>query len=136
MSRAYLFLLLLLPLSACDGTTPIAAPTGKQLPAQPVAREAVAAEARIACAIAPSATFAPTCIFERSTDAAGPVLTIRHPDGGFRRLRITSDGRGVIAADGADLARVKIIGANQIEVAIAGDQYRLPATIGDAGQNK
>ena len=57
------------------------------------------------------------------------VLTIRHPDGGFRRLRITADGRGVIAADGAEPARVSVIGPADIEVAVGGDRYRLPATV-------
>lgn len=70
-----------------------------------------------------------TCTVEQVRDAQGLVLTIRHPDGGFRRLRVTSDGRGVIAADGAEAAKVSVIGPADIEVAIAGDRYRLPATV-------
>jgi len=35
----------------------------------------------------------------------------------------------VVAADGADAASVKVVGADAIEVAIGGDRYRLPATV-------
>jgi hypothetical protein len=35
----------------------------------------------------------------------------------------------VVAADGADAALVKPIANNLIEVALAGDTYRLPATV-------
>jgi hypothetical protein len=34
-----------------------------------------------------------------------------------------------VAADGADRAIVTIVADNQIEVALAGDRYRLPATV-------
>jgi hypothetical protein len=125
------FLLLFL-LAACDGTTPIAAPTGTSLPAQPVASDTVDNADRVACALARATAFTPTCIAERARDAEGPMLTIRHPDGGFRRFRITADGRGVIAADGAEPARVRVTGRNEIEVDIGGDRYRLPATVGGA----
>ena len=63
------------------------------------------------------------------------LLTLRNPNGGFHRLRIVNDGHGVVAADGAEAATVAIAGTGQIEVAIGGDRYRLPATIrarGDA----
>lgn len=121
-----------LVLAACDGTTPIAAPTGANLPAQPVASAAVDEANRLSCAIAPATAFVPTCIVEIASDTTGRVLTIRHPDGGFRRLRITTDGRGVITADGAQPAVVNVTGANEIEVTVSGDRYRLPATIREA----
>ena len=88
---------------------------------------------RIACALAPATAFMPTCIVERAADATGPILTIRHPDGGFRRLRIATDGRGVMSADGAESATVRVIGKNEIEVSIGQDRYRLPATVRGAG---
>ena len=54
---------------------------------------------------------------------------VRKPDGGFRRLRVTRDGRGVVAADGAERAQVTIIADDRIEVSIGGDTFRLPATV-------
>ena len=70
-----------------------------------------------------------TCTVEQVRDAQGLILTVRHPDGGFRRLRVTGDGRGVIAADGAEAAKVTVIGPAGIKVAVAGNRYRLPATV-------
>ncbi|MGL4312633.1 MAG: hypothetical protein ACRCSO_01460 [Sphingomonas sp.] len=85
----------------------------------------------IACAHQ-GAALAAVCTVERTPTQDGAILTLRHPDGGFRRLKITRDGRGVIAADGAERARVRVVGAHEIEVALAGDRYRLPATVGQA----
>lgn len=89
---------------------------------------ATRAETRIECAVDGSADFARVCTVERSP---GPevLFTIRAPSGSFRRLAATSDGRGVMAADGAEPATVRIVGDGLIEVSIAGDRYRLPATI-------
>jgi hypothetical protein len=84
---------------------------------------------RFACAVGGAETLAPVCTFDRTSSPDGTTLTLRHPDGGFRRLLVTSDGRGVIAADGADPALVTVVGAQEIEVSLAGDRYRLPATL-------
>ncbi len=73
--------------------------------------------------------FRRTCTVERSPEDRGLILTVRHADGGFHRLLVTQDGRGVIAADGAEAARVSIIDPQSIEVAIGSDRYRLHATI-------
>ncbi|HEU4958786.1 MAG TPA: hypothetical protein VFT56_00115 [Sphingomonas sp.] len=63
------------------------------------------------------------------------MLVVRNPDGGFHRLQVTHDGRGVIAADGAESAKVTIVEAGTIEVAIGGDRYRLPAVVkGQSGR--
>ena len=70
-----------------------------------------------------------TCTVEQARDTDGLILTIRYPDSGFRCLRVTGDGRGVIAADGAEAAKVMVIGPAGIEVAVAGDRYLLPATV-------
>ena len=86
-------------------------------------------DGRIICATDGSADFARVCTLDRVADAQGLMLTVHHPDGGFRRLRVTTDGRGVVAADGAEAAGVKVAGDNRIEVVIAGDRYLLPATI-------
>jgi len=85
---------------------------------------------RIECAAGPAAPLAADCTIERTSDQAGTLLTLRQPDGGFHRLRIAGDGRGVVAADGSEAAKVTVVGDNRIEVAIGGARYRLPATVG------
>lgn len=84
----------------------------------------------VPCALAGAEEFGVDCTLDRSRGEEGLILTIRHPDGGFRRLRVTDDGRGVIAADGAEQAIVSLRGDRGIEVALGGDRYRLPATVG------
>jgi hypothetical protein len=101
-------------LTACGGT-------GNEAPV-------AAAADRIECR-AGHAPFARACTVEQTDTPQGRVLVLRKPDGGFRRLLVTRDGRGVIAADGAEPARVTVIGAGRIEVAIGADAFRLPATV-------
>lgn len=84
---------------------------------------------RVPCAVEGERDFEDVCTVERAAGEEGLILTLRHPGGGFRRLLVTQDGRGVVAADGADPAVVSVIDDDRIEVTIAGDQYRLPATI-------
>lgn len=88
-----------------------------------------AEDGRIECAVDGSDSFRRICTLERVADPTGTTLTIIHPSGGFRRLRVAGDGRGVVAADGAEPAIVSVSGDKAIEVALAGDRYRLPATI-------
>jgi hypothetical protein len=99
---------LLLLLSACGGS--------------PASR----AEEKVDCAVDGATAFARVCTIERSS---GPEFTLRSPSGGFRRLARVGDGRGVVAADGAEQATVTVLGKDRIEVAIGGDRYRLPATV-------
>ena len=84
---------------------------------------------RIECRIGASASFERHCTLEQADEERGRTLTIRKPDGGFRRLLVTRDGRGVVAADGAEPAIVTIVDDGRIDVAIGGDNFRLPATI-------
>ena len=84
---------------------------------------------RIECATDGSDRFEAVCTVERTVTEAGPVLTIRAPDGSFRRLLVTTDGRGVAAADGGEPAIVNPVGADRIEVRIGRDRYRLAATL-------
>jgi hypothetical protein len=114
--------LLSLPLAACGRGQP----SSEQVAAQQ--RTETARDSRIACAQG-EATFASTCTIEHAQGKDGLILTIRHPDGAFRRLLVTQDGRGVIAADGAEVAKVTVVDADGIEVALGGNRYRLPATI-------
>ncbi|HEX8571910.1 MAG TPA: hypothetical protein VF759_04085 [Allosphingosinicella sp.] len=83
----------------------------------------------VECAVDGAADFARVCTLERARGGSGVVLTIRSPSGSFRRLVTTGDGRGVMAADGAEEASVAIAGENLIEVAIGSDRYRLPARL-------
>ncbi|MGE5723076.1 MAG: hypothetical protein ACM3YM_11515 [Sphingomonadales bacterium] len=73
--------------------------------------------------------FERACTVERTDGEGGMTLVLRKPDGGFRRLLVTGDGRGVIAADGAAPAQIRPLGEKLIEVAIGDDRFRLPATV-------
>lgn len=84
---------------------------------------------RIDCQVAGAAGFERACTVESADSPNGRVLTIRKADGGFRRLLVTSDGRGVVAADGAERAQVSLLPDHRIEVAIGGDRFRLPAMV-------
>lgn len=98
------------------------------------ATRTAAADARIECAVSGSGRFERVCTVGQSAGDDGTILTLRAPDGSFRRLLVTGDGRGVIAADGAEPARVTPLGEDRIEVAVGDDRYRLPATVRPAGQ--
>ena len=104
----------LICLAACDGAEQQTSATASAAP-----------EDRIECALGGEQAFIAECAIERADD----ILTLRHADGGFRRLVITDDGRGVVAADGSVPAEVKVIANNRIEVKLDEDRYRLPATV-------
>lgn len=97
--------------------------------ADPDRGAATADAARVPCGRAGETRLAENCTVERTATPAGLVLTLRRADGGFRRLLVTQDGRGVIAADGAERAGVTPIGSDQIAVALGDDRYQLPATV-------
>ena len=80
------------------------------------------------CISATGSGWSRSCLVERD----GDLLTLRHSDGGFRRLRIVRDGRGVITADGAELVTVNMADKGQIELSIGAEGYRLPATVAGA----
>ena len=84
---------------------------------------------RVDCQVDGATVFSKVCGVERTAGRDGLVLTLHHPDGGFRRLDVTKDGRGVVSADGAQPAAVSIAGDKVIEVAVGSDRYRLPATV-------
>jgi len=84
---------------------------------------------RIECALAGSEKFERVCITETMPGEKGRMLVVRHPDGGFRRFNILTDGRGLAPADGFDETTIKILGGGMIEVSSADDSYRLPASI-------
>lgn len=102
-----------------NGPAPLAQPQGS------AAAEAPAEPPRTVCAVDGAAELTAVC----DRELVDGELTLRHPDGGFRRFQIVTDGRGLVAADGAEAARVTLIGTTLIEVSIAGDRYRLPAAV-------
>ncbi len=116
-------LALLLLVAACgasetsNGPAPLAGDTDSTASTAP--------PPKTACAVDGEVELTRTC----DRELVDGTLTLRHPGGGFRRLLIITDGRGVIAADGAEAATVKIVDTSFIEVSIGGDRYRLPATV-------
>lgn len=89
---------------------------------------------RIECALAGSTKFERVCATETMPGEKGKMLVVRHPDGGFRRFNILTDGRGLAPADGFDETGIKILGGGMIEVNSGDDIYRLPADIKSSGQ--
>ncbi len=80
---------------------------------------------QIECAIADARDFTKDCTIERGD---GAMLTLRHRDGGFRRLTLDADGT-IDSADGADRVVVQTLSDGRTEVEIGTDRYRLPATL-------
>ena len=109
---------ILLLLAACDAPDAAGAP------------QAANPENLIECAVKGAADFARECLVEESRAEGATILVVRHPDGGFRRFEVTSDGTGLAAADGAQAAQVSMREGG-IEVAVGTDRYRFPATIAD-----
>ena len=86
-------------------------------------------ESTIACALGDEVEFTEKCDIERVQNGDQRSLVMRHPDGGFRRFDIVTDGRGLVAADGAETAIVTPLSDGTIELSIGQDRYRLPATV-------
>lgn len=108
----------LLALAACGASQP----------------QAADGAARIECALGEGSRFAPDCLVEKVAGEQGTEFVVRHPDGGFRRLRIADDRSGMLAIDGADTAVNELVGDPQVlKVTIGGDRYRFPADL-DAGK--
>ena len=74
----------------------------------------------IACALDGVAEFAQVCLVERN----GSQVTVRRPDGGFRRFEIMTDG-GVNSLEGADPAIATALADGMVELKIGDDRYRL-----------
>ncbi|MEO1044970.1 MAG: hypothetical protein AAFX04_05985 [Pseudomonadota bacterium] len=85
----------------------------------------------LSCALGGVEEFTRSCDIERLSNDEGKQMIFRHPDGGFRRFLVVTDGRALVAADGADDAIVTIIGENRIEVQVENDRYQLPARVAD-----
>ena len=114
--------LLCLALAGCDGSGETAA--GQQAMYSSASSTGGVAD----CAIGAAADWSRSCPVERT----GDLVTLRHPVGGFRRFQVVKDGRGLVAADGAEQATVTVTGQDQIEISVGEDRYRLPATMAAA----
>ena len=84
----------------------------------------------IPCALEGAKQFTTNCTLEERSGPNGLVLTVGRRDVGYRQLLVTTDGRGVVTADGAESAVVTVVEDGVIEVNVAADRYRLPATTG------
>ena len=115
---------MVLSLAACSGNS---AEDLKN--AESDADEAAALDGKIECALAGSLTFKRGCTTEQIASSDGKILVIRHPDGGFRRFSILTDGRGLAPADGFDETKISLLSDGMIEVSSGDDKYRLPAQI-------
>ena len=125
MQTSRIALPVLLMLGACGGNE-----TGAQSESE--AGQA-AEEGKVECALAGSAVFERNCTTEQIAGSDGTILVIRHPDGGFRRFDILTDGRGLAPADGFDETKITLSGNGMIEVSSGDDKYRLPAQIKGQG---
>ncbi len=85
------------------------------------------AAAPVACRVSGAADFSAQCRLEwRAAGGEVRLLVLHHPDGGFRRLLVSGDGKRINAADGADLPQVTMR-EGTAEIVLGGDAYRIPA---------
>ena len=114
-----------LALSACGSD-----PEADLLAAEGETAEEAALQGKVECALAGNTEFNRNCTTERVSGPEGQMLVVRHPDGGFRRFKILTDGRGLLPADGIDPDfKIKVLPNDMIEVHSVDDTYRLPAAI-------
>ncbi len=83
---------------------------------------------KIACAVGGASNLKEVCSLERVEMHDGLRLVVHHPDGGFRRFEVRSDGNGLAPADGADDAQ-RVAEGHTLDLTVSGDTYRFPATI-------
>lgn len=131
-SKFALPVILALVLAACGGNET------EDLQQAESEANAAALDGKIECALAGSTAFERTCTTEQIDGSEGKILVIRHPDGGFRRFDILTDGRGLAPADGFDETKINLLSDGMIEVSSSDDKYRLPAQIkgSEAASNK
>ena len=113
--------LLLFALAACSG----------QSSSPDAGGQSAAISLAVPCALDGAKTFITTCDVERSSVDGKSTLTVRHPDGGFRRLVELDGGKSFAAADGADDVAIEASG-KEIEVTLGEDHYLFPAPTGAA----
>lgn len=87
-----------------------------------------ALEDHIECAVGGATELRKVCVVERIETGGQATLIVRHPDGAFRRFDLTSDGTGLVVADGSQPAVTRLDG-DTLDVMVGADRYRFPATI-------
>ena len=97
--------------------------------AQPEPTKAANGNELIECAIGGAQWFLRECEVEKTHDDDGAlVLVIHHPDGGFRRFTVVTDGRGLETTDGFEQAQ-NVVVDGRLDVQVGSDRYRFPATV-------
>lgn len=79
----------------------------------------------IACGLGGSTELAQVCHLERTVAEGILTYVVRHPDGSFRRLVPSADGRNLDAADGADASQSALKG-DRFEVILGDSRYVIP----------
>ncbi len=90
---------------------------------------------KIECALDAVEQFTLSCATERVVEEDQTILMIRHSDGGFKRFRILTDGRGLEAAEGFDPIIIEIIDDDNIMLISGADRYKLKARFTGSGQS-
>ena len=114
-------------LVACGGDGSASAASGDTGTANPTPSPSSSTGTTIACAPDGAQSFDATCSVERVEVEGKILLTVFHPDGGFRRFEQLPDGSGLAAVAGAD-AVTQTLSGDILEVSLAGNRYRFPAT--------
>ena len=92
-------------------------------------KAAPSAVTAVPCALADAKTFTASCEIERRNIDGKFIVTVRHPDGGFRRLVELDGGKAYSAADGSDEVALEANG-KEIELTLGDDHYLFPAPAG------
>ncbi len=115
-------------LSACSPEAAEKSPAATEEAKEAPTRSASGNEL-IECAIGGAQWFLRECEVEKGTAEDGArILIVRHPDGGFRRFTVLTDGRGLEPADGAEQGETALVDG-RLDVRVADDRYRFPATV-------
>lgn len=83
----------------------------------------------IACALDGDREFESKCAVERALVDDELQLVVRHPDGGFRKFVVLTDGRGLTTADGSEEIESRLVDDERIEIKVGSDSYRFPVTV-------
>lgn len=82
----------------------------------------------IECAVGGASQLEKVCPVERIRRGDKLELVVIHPNGGFRRFLVTTDGRGLVPADGAQQIALEFDARGFADVRIGDDRYLFPAT--------